>query len=115
MVYVYYQHRDNDGNVTISFWPRVRQGGLWLDGSDVTLPDNDTPETYQIDVCTTSNPATAVNTYTLTGNEVALGATWTYTTAMQTTDLGSPHDPVHLAIYQISQIVGRGFGIGLSV
>jgi hypothetical protein len=46
---------------------------------------------------------------------VNLGGTWTYTTTMQTTDLGAPASTVYLAIYQISQVIGRGFGIGITV
>ena len=89
----------------------MRQNGQWLSGSDVTIPANDTPETYAIDVCTAAHPLTAVATYTVSGS---LGASWTYTAAMQATDLGAAADPVYLAIYQISQIVGRGFGIGVT-
>ena len=42
-----------------------------------------------------------------------LGASFVYTAAMQAADLGSAQAKVYLAIYQISQIVGRGFGIGV--
>jgi hypothetical protein len=114
-VAVYQKFRNLDGDVTVSWWPRVRQGGQWLDGSDVTLPTNDSPETYQVDVCTAANDQTVVKTYTFTGAQVNLGCSFTYTAAMQTADLGSAQNTVYLAIYQVSQIVGRGFGIGVTV
>jgi len=114
-VYVYQKFRDADGDVTVSWWPRVRQNGQWLSGSDVTLPANDSPETYQVDVCRSADPTTVVKTYTLTGSQVNLGASFTYTAAQQATDLGAASNPVYLAIYQISQVVGKGFGIGVNV
>jgi hypothetical protein len=45
----------------------------------------------------------------------ALGATFSYSATDQTTDYGSLPATVYLAIYQISQIVGRGFGIGVII
>ena len=113
-VYVYRTLRDVDGDVTVSWWPRVRQNGQWLSGSDVTLPANDSPETYSIDVVM-SDKVTVVKTYTLTGDQVNLGATWVYTEAMQIADFGAAQSAVYLIIYQVSQIVGRGFGNGVIV
>ena len=108
-------HRDEAGNVTVDFVPRVRQNGAWASGSDVKLPANDTPETYEIAVCHSADPSTEVAKYTLTGNQVDLGGTFSYSASQQTTDLGAPADPVYLALYQISQVVGRGHGIGVTV
>ena len=111
--YVYERFRDKDtGDVRISWWPRVRQNGQWLSGSDVQLTANDSPESYQIDVCTDASDQTVVKTYTVTGT---LGASWTYTAAMQTADLGAPSSKVYLAVYQMSIAIGRGFGIGVAV
>lgn len=110
--YVYQKFRDaSTGDITVSWWPRVRQNGQWLSGGDVTIPANDTPETYSVDICTAAHPSTAVATYSVTG---ALGGTLTYSASQQTTDLGGLANPVYMVIYQISQIVGRGFGIGIS-
>ena len=111
-VAVYQRFRDVSGDVTLSWWPRVRQNGAWTSGTDVTMPTNDNPESYEIDICTDASDTTVVKTYTVTG---ALGASFTYTAAMQITDLGSAHNPVFLVIYQMSQIVGRGFGLGVTV
>jgi hypothetical protein len=109
-VKVYAKFRDASGDVTLSWWPRVRQNGLWLSGSDVAIPAKDTPETYSIDVLS-SNKATVLNTYAVTGD---LGASWTYTAAMQTADFGSTQSTINFVIYQISTVVGRGFAIGVT-
>jgi hypothetical protein len=114
-VYVLATHRDADtGDVSVTFVPRPRQGGKWLD-DEVTLPTNDKPETYEIAVCTSASAASEVAKYVLTGDAVNFGATFTYTAAQQTTDLGAPKPEVHLAIYQISTIIGRGFGVGVTL
>ena len=110
-VKVYRKFRNDDGDVTSAWWPRVRQNGQWLSGADVVIPAKDTPETYSIDVLA-SDKVTVKATYSVSG---ALGASWTYTAAMQTTDYGSPQAQVYLAIYQISTVVGRGFGKGVIV
>jgi hypothetical protein len=102
------------GDVSVTFVPRPRQNGGWNSGSDVTLPANDTPETYQINVLTSPTSAT-VKSYTLTGGDVNLGATFTYTAAQQTTDLGAPVNPVYLEIYQVSQVIGLGQGLGVAL
>ena len=115
-VLVYERFRDaTSGDVRVSWWPRVRLNGQWLSGGDVQLPANDSPETYKVDVCGSADPATVVATYTLTGVDVNLGASFAYSAAQQTTDLGAPASPVHLAIYQISTVIGKGFGLGVSV
>jgi hypothetical protein len=91
------QHRDDVDNVAIAWLPRARQNGNWLSGPVVL----DQPaEAYEIDVVVAS---AVVKTY-------ALGAvrSWAYTAAMQTSDFGAPA-VVRLNIYQIGQIIGRGF------
>jgi len=124
---------DAEGNFNFGWWPRVRTGGQWLDGSDVTLPANDTPETYEVDVLNAPN-GTVLRIYsfsptafvvmnpdrtvvsTTAGNYVLpLGVEWSYTVALQTSDYGSQQTKVYFAVYQISTIVGRGFGIGVTI
>jgi hypothetical protein len=115
-VKVYEKFRDKDTHdVRVSWWPRVRQNGQWLSGSDVTVPPNDSPETYQVDVCRSADPTTAVKSYTLTGAGVNLGASFTYSAAQQVSDLGGAPAVVYLVVYQMSQAVGKGFGIGVKV
>ena len=120
-VKVYQKFRDADGDVTVSWWPRVRTGGAWLSGSDVTLPTNDSPETYQVDVCTSADPTTVIKSYVLTGTQVNMGASFVYSALQQAADYAAaaghpvPLGPVYLAIYQISTVIGKGFGIGVKV
>lgn len=110
-VYVYRRFRDADGDVEVDWFPRVRRNGEWDDGSDVTIAPNDTPETYSIDVLTAPNGSVQA-TYSVTGT---LSGAFVYTSAEQTTDFGSPQATIYLAIYEISTIVGRGNGIGVTV
>jgi hypothetical protein len=107
--------RNVTGAIEVDWVPRVRQNGSWLSLSDVKLAANDLPEQYQVDVCTTADPTTAVATYTITPTPGALAGTFVYTTAQQVTDLGAAANPVHLAIYQMSAVIGRGFGLGVKV
>ena len=109
------KYRDESGNVTVVFVPRVRQNGGWLSGADVSLPTNDSPETYEIAVCRSADPTTEVTKYTLTGNAVSLGGTFSYSASQQVADLGAAADPVYLVLYQISQVIGRGRGLGVTV
>ena len=110
-VRVYRSFRDADGHVEVAWWPRVRQNGSWLSGSDVTIPANDSPETYQIDILR-SDRTTVVRTVTIAGS---LGGSFIYSVADQTADFGAPQPKVYLAIYMMSTIVGRGFGKGVVV
>jgi hypothetical protein len=111
-VKVYRTFRDVDGDIEVDWYPRVRQNGQWLSGADVTIPANDTPETYSVDVCHSADPTTVVATYPITG---ALGGAFVYTSAQQVTDFGSAQGTIYLVIYMISTIVGRGFGKGVIV
>lgn len=77
---------------------RVRQNGLWAE-NPVTI---DQPyEKYEIDVM---DGDTVKRTVALTD-----ARTWTYDSTDQTTDFGAPIDHCTFHIYQIGEIVGRGF------
>jgi hypothetical protein len=130
---VFYPNLDPEANFRFGWWPRTRTGGQWLDGSDVTLPANDMPETYEVDVLNAPN-GTVLRIYsfsptalivmnpdrsvvsTTAGNYVLpLGVEWQYTVADQIADYGSQQTTAYFAVYQISTIVGRGFGIGVAI
>ena len=111
-VLVYRTFRDVDGHVEVDWWPRVRQNGQWLSGADVTIPANDSPETYQVDILNSADPTDVRRTVSVAGS---LGGSFVYSAADQTTDFGSPQAQVHIAIYMMSTIVGRGFGKGVTV
>ena len=99
--------RDGDVNLTIDWIRQTRIGGNndWLDGV-TNVPLGETSEAYQIDIIKTGN---AVRTLAVTS------PTATYSAADQTTDFGEPQSAVAIVIYQISSLVGRGFGAAATV
>jgi len=92
--------RDGSGNITIDWFRRTRVGGEWADEQDVVL--GEVSEQYEIDIYDGSTLVRAV-----TG---LITPTFTYTAAMQVTDFGSTQSAVDIDVYQISNIIGRGFG-----
>lgn len=78
---------------------RARQNGVWSDGVDTSL---DQPyEKYEIDVL---NGDSVVRTVQLNALRE-----WTYTEAMQIADFGAAQASVTLNIFQMGEVVGRGF------
>lgn len=92
-------HRDVSGNLAIGWVRRVRGGAEWLSGADAPL--NESAEKYEVDIL---NGATLVRTINCTTPSIL------YTAAEQIADFGSPQVSVNVAIYQISELVGRGYG-----
>lgn len=96
----------NDNNdLTITWIRRVRYGGEWLDGGGPPL--GETMEQYEIDIL--DGDGDVLRTIT------AYEQTATYTAAQQTADGLTPGGQVDLVIYQISSVVGRGFGAAATV
>jgi hypothetical protein len=93
---------DVGGDITLSWLPRVRQGGTWKDGGDVVL--DQAVEKYEVDVF--DGP-----TFKRTLTPVDGARDVVYTTAMQTEDFGGVPEPgdITVAVYQIGAVVGRGF------
>lgn len=80
--------------------PRPRQNGQWLNG---LAPELDQPyEKYEIDVL--DEDGNVVRTEALDSLRQ-----WVYDSTMQTTDFGSLQTSVQLNLYQMGEIVGRGF------
>ena len=102
------------GDLTVSWWPRVRQNGEWLSGSDVALPTLDLPEVYSVDVLS-ANKLHVKNTYGFSGVDVNLGATFSYTAAMQLSDFGVAQTSINMVIYQVGSVIGRGFALGVTL
>lgn len=98
--------RDGSDNLTITWTRRARFGAEWLDGDDVPLAE--ASEEYEVDILDSSG--TVVRT--LDGLTTASAS---YTAAQQTTDFGSPQALISIVVYQISAIVGRGYGTRISV
>lgn len=96
--------RDASNNLTITCIRRTRTFGDWADLADVPL--SETTEAYEIDVY---DGATVVRTISVTVE------TASYTAAQQTSDGLTPGDDVDISWYQISSVVGRGFGTEATV
>lgn len=92
--------RDGAGNLTISWIRRTRIGGGWADYVDVSLGESS--EAYEIDIL----DGTGAVKRTISGLTTPTAA---YSAADQTTDFGAPQGSVHVKIYQLSAIVGRGY------
>ena len=90
--------RDVSNNLTITWKRRTRLGGHWADSQDVPL--GEFSESYEIDVMSGSTVKRTITATTQTA---------TYTAAQATTDGLAPAGPVTFNIYQISNLVGRGF------
>lgn len=90
--------RDGGGNLTISWIRRTRCNGGLRDNVDVPL--NESTERYEIDIMDGDE---VVRTLTVTTS------TASYSAADQTTDFGAPQSSLTLVIYQISELVGRGY------
>jgi hypothetical protein len=90
--------RNGAGDLAISWVRRTRIGGVWADGSDIPL--NEENERYEVDIL---NGSTIVRTIAVT-NPAAI-----YTAAQQTTDFGAPQSSVALSVYQLSATVGHGW------
>lgn len=88
------------GDWSATWIRRTRINGGWSDGVDVPLGEN--TEAYEVDIL----DGTTVKR-TITGlSSPAL----TYTSAQQTADFGSPQTTLKIAVYQMSDLVGRGHG-----
>jgi hypothetical protein len=93
--------RDGSNNLTVT-WYRVTRDLIRILQAE-SIPVLESAEVYEIDVY---DNGSIVNTYTVT---ISSGfPTWTYSAASQTTDGLTPGDPVHVKIYQISDVVQRG-------
>lgn len=96
--------RDGSNNLTITWTRRTRIGGEWADGGDVSL--GETAESYSLDVY---DGSVVVRTIAVTAE------TASYTAAQQVTDFGSTQAAIDIIVYQISSVVGRGFGTEATV
>jgi len=91
--------RDGSDNLDITWVRRARYGGEWRSGFDI--PNTEATEEYEIDILDGSG--NVVRTLTSTATSV------TYTASDQTTDFGSTQSSIDVKIYQMSNVVGRGY------
>ncbi len=92
--------RDGSDNLTIDWVRRTRIGGEWLDFIEVPLGEDE--ELYEVDILT--GAGTVIRTIEVTA-ETAL-----YTATQQESDFsGMVQNPVDVNVYQLSNVVGRGY------
>lgn len=91
-------------DIDLTWQRRTRFAGAWIDGIG-TVPLNEATEAYEIDIY--DDPGSSV-LRTLTSTSPAV----TYTAANIAVDFGtgSPPTELNVAIYQMSAVIGRGFG-----
>jgi len=93
--------RQSNNDLVITWDRRNRIQQEWIDYGDV--PMSETSESYEIVINGPSRLLTSSS------------ETVTYTAAQQITDFGSYQSSVSVTIYQLSSIVGRGYGQGISL
>jgi hypothetical protein len=92
--------RDSSGNLTISWIRRSRTNGEWRDG--VGIPLGEETESYEVDIMNGSAVLRTIETTSPTAS---------YSAADQVVDFGSAQSSVAVKIYQMSAVVGRGYGM----
>ncbi|MBV8938337.1 MAG: glycoside hydrolase TIM-barrel-like domain-containing protein [Alphaproteobacteria bacterium] len=92
--------RDGSGNLTISWVRRTRVSGEWQDYVDVPL--NEGAEAYEVDIL-----QSGAVVRTLSGLSAPSAG---YTAAQQASDFGGTQSSVSVRVYQLSAVVGRGYG-----
>lgn len=91
--------RDVSGNFTGSFYRRSRLSSSWW-STGVPAPIGETTESYEIDVMDGSTVKRTITAST---------PSFSYSAANQVTDFGSAQEAITFRIYQLSEIVGRGY------
>ncbi len=84
-------------NIDIVWVRRSRIGGDEWERDEIPLGEE--TESYEVDVMDGS---------TVTRTVAVTSPSWTYTSAQQSADFGSPQSTISLRIYQMSEIYGRG-------
>lgn len=97
--------RDGSSNFTGTFTRRSRLSSSWWT-SGVVAPVGETTEAYEIDVMSGS---TVKRTIT------ASSPSFSYSAANQTTDFGSAQSSITFRIYQLSETVGRGYPLEVTL
>lgn len=92
---------------TLTWIRRTRLGGEWRDYVDATLSES--AESYEIDIFADGTYATVKRTLTSATQSAA------YTSAQQVTDFGSNQSTLYVKVYQLSDVVGRGYPLTTSI
>jgi hypothetical protein len=105
-VYLNGNRHPSTNDWTLTWLRRTRYGGEWRDFVDATLAE--TTESYEIEIYDSAYT-------TLKRTLTATSATVAYTSAQQVTDWGSNQSTLYLKIYQMSDVVGRGYPLTTSI
>lgn len=93
--------RDASNNVTVNWVRRTRLDGAWRSGVDVPL--GEVSELYDVEIWNAERTSVRRTFAGLTSPTVE------YTAAQQVADFGATQATIYLRVFQISQVVGRGF------
>lgn len=105
-----YLAANRDAADTILTWIRRTRLSTRFGGPTVgSAPLGEESERYEVEIYTASDFVTVARTISATVPEVV------YTAAQQTADFGSQQTVLHVKVYQVSAIVGRGYALTKSV
>jgi len=96
--------RDGAGNITLEWIRRSRVGGEWLDNTDVPL--GELYEKYDVEIL---NLGSVVRSLSVSSSN------FIYTAALQIEDFGAIQASIEVNIYQISDAVGRGWPLNITL
>lgn len=97
--------RDGSSNFTGTFTRRSRLSSSWWT-SGVAAPVGETTESYEIDVMSGSTVKRTITAST---------PSFAYSAANQTTDFGSAQSSITFRIFQLSETVGRGYPLEVTL
>jgi hypothetical protein len=97
--------RDLSGNLTITWQRRTRLSCRYGGAMGVSIPLGENVEQYEIDIYDDNTYTAVLRTITATSESAE------YTAVQQATDFGSAQAQVYVKIYQISQVVDRGYAL----
>lgn len=95
--------RDGSNNATITWMRRTRLTARYGGVGGSSIPLGEASERYQVDVYEDDTFTTIVRTL------LAIAQTVDYSAANQTADGLTPGDPLSVRVYQMSEVVGRGY------
>ena len=100
--------RDASNNATISFTRRSRFSTRFASSLGIVCPLGEASESYAADVYADFLYSAVLRTITASSSSMS------YSAAQQTADGLTPGAPIFLRIYQLNQIVGRGYAAEIS-
>lgn len=101
-------NRSNANNWVLTWVRRSRIDAEWRDYVDVSV--GETAENYIVEFYSDATYTTLKHT-----SATLTSATYSYSSAQQTTDFGSNQATLYCKIYQVSSVVGRGYPLTASI